>query len=164
MDSVSELLVVFGSSLSWLEESALARMVSESLPLTASLSAIHALGFTLITGAALVANLRLLGAVLAERPVLEVALPASRVIVCGLVISIATGALLFSGKATAAMTNGIFQAKMLLLAGAVVFHFVCYRAVARKQAPVRTMRLTGIFGLALWVGLATAACAFILLE
>jgi hypothetical protein len=161
---VSDLLAVLGSSLSWLEESELARIVSESLPLTASLSAIHALGFTLITGAALIANLRMLGAVLAERPVLEVAVPASRVIVYGLMISIATGALLFSGKATAAITNGIFQAKMLLLAGAVVFHFACYRAVARKQAAVGTLRVTGICGLALWVGLATAGCAFILLE
>jgi hypothetical protein len=87
MDSVSALLPVLGSLLSRLEESALARMVSESLPLTAALSAIHALGFTLFTGAVLVANLRLLGAVLAERPVLEVAVPASRVIVYGLVTS-----------------------------------------------------------------------------
>jgi hypothetical protein len=144
-----------------LESSALGRAVAESLLLTASLSAAHVVGFTLATGGALVANLRRLGVLLADRPVLQVTSPASRILVFGLAISIATGSLLFAGRATTAAGNGIFQVKMLLLVAAVASHFVAQRTDTRQ--PHRAAA-AGALGLALWTALSGAACAFILLE
>lgn len=149
----------------WLETTGVARAVAESLLVTASLSALHVLGFTLIMGSALVANLRLLGVLLNQRPILEVTGPALRGVAAGLAVSAATGVLLFAARAASVSANGIFQVKMLLLVAAAVFHFTVHRSVAQRvSATAPLLRATGAVGLALWLGVAVAACAFILLE
>ena len=149
----------------WLQNTAVAAAVRDSILLTGSLSAVHLLGFTLVTGGAFVSNLRLLGILLPGRPVVEVSRPATRGIALGLVLSIATGVLLFAPRATVAGANRIFQIKMLLLASAAVFHFTVHRGVSHRPAASRLMlRTTGAVGFLLWTGLALAGCAFILLE
>lgn len=151
--------------LEWLETSALASTIAQSLMLTASLSALHLIGFTLVTGGALLSNLRLLGAVLTQRPVAEVTQPAARGIALGLAISVTTGVLLFSGRASYVIASETFQLKMLLLAAAAVFHFTWHGRVSRwpSAGPV-LRRVTGAVGLSLWIGLAVTACVFILFE
>lgn len=148
----------------WMETTSVAVTVRDSLLLTAGLSAVHVLGFTLVTGSALVANLTLLGALFRGRPIVEVTAPAARGVALGLAISIATGMLLFAPRATPASGNGIFQLKMLLLVSATAFHFTVHRAVTRRTAAVWIRQATGAVGLALWLGLALAGAAFILLE
>lgn len=148
----------------WIATTSVAITVRESLLLTGALSAVHLLGFTLVTGGALVANLRLLGALFPDRPVLEVTGPAERGVAAGLAVSIGTGLLLFAPRAPSASANGIFQLKMLLLLAAATFHFTAHRGVARRGATPVLLRVTGGFGLALWAGVALAGCAFILLE
>ena len=133
--------------------------------MTAWLSAIHVIGFTLVMGSALVANLRMLGVVLPQRTAAEIVAPASRVIVLGLAVSMATGALLFSARATSAAANSTFQLKMLLLLSAATFHFaVAARLVRVSGTKARVFKVVAVVGLALWIGLALAACAFILFE
>jgi hypothetical protein len=154
-----------GALLAWLQTTAPAQWVAGSLQVTAALSAGHALAFTLVMGAAVVVNLRLLGWVLAERPPAETAGLADRLGAAGLMASIATGVLLFAGQATAVAANGFFQAKMLFLVAAVLFHvFVCRNMARRSVANAVLRRLVGACGLTLWLGLAVAACAFVLLE
>jgi len=151
--------------LTWIESTSLARAVASSASLTASVSAVHVLGFTLVTSGALVANLRVLGALFRDRPVAEVLRPASRAILVGLAISVSTGALLFAARAADVGTNGTFQLKMLLLLAAATFHFtVPHRLAAHAPASVPSARAAGWLGLSLWLGLALSACAFILLE
>ncbi len=152
--------------LDWLQTTALAQGIAQSLMLTATLSAVHMLGFTLVTGSALLVNLRLLGAVLAERPAVEITRPASVVIGLGLLISVVTGLLLFSGRATRIAASDAFQVKMLLLLAAAGFHFFWARRVSLRRggAGRALLRATGAIGLALWLGLAVAACIFILFE
>ena len=151
------------SLLQWLEGTGVAAAVASSTMVTGSLSAVHVLGFTLVTGGALVANLRALGALFPNRPV-DFARPANRAILLGLAISVTTGFLLFSARATEAAENGTFRLKMLLLVLAVVVHFVVRpRAAARGNAPRRARAVSAV-DLALWLGLAVTACAFILLE
>ena len=151
--------------LAWLETTAAAQWVSGSLPVTATLSSVHALAFTLVMGGAVVFDLRLLGAVLPQRPVVDLAAPSARIVAVGLIVSIATGVLLFSGKASAVAENGFFQTKMLLLVAAASFHFLACRSVLREGvATTGLQRLSGACGLTLWIGLAVAACAFILFE
>lgn len=156
---------VFESFFQWVETTNLARSVGESLSTTAWLSAIHLIGFTLVMGAALVASLRMLGVVLQQRAPAEVVALASRVIMVGLGVSITTGALLFSARAASAAANGTFQLKMLLLLSAAAFHFtVAARLGRRAEVDTRVLGIVAVVGLALWIGLALAACAFILFE
>lgn len=153
------------SFFTWLQTTRVAATVGDSNLLMGALSATHLVGFTLITGGALVSNLRMLGVLLSGQPVLDITRPASRGIAVGLVISVVTGVLLFSPRATAASRNGIFQIKMLCLIAAAVFQYSLHRAVARRSAASPgLLRATGAVGLSLWLGVALAGCAFILLE
>ena len=149
----------------WVEATRVAHTVRDSLVLTATLSAMHLIGFTLITGGALLTNLRFAGVLLAQQPLNDVIRPATRGIAAGLAISATTGGLLFSTRAIAAAENPIFRTKMSLLAAGVLLHF----AVQRRMATVTgaeggAVRASGVLGLAVWLGLALAGCAFILLE
>jgi hypothetical protein len=143
------------TALAWYQSSAVASTVGSSPTLTAVLSAFHALGFTFIMGGALFANLGRLGVLFPTRPVRETTGPGSTLIALGLVLSLPTGLLLFGPRATAAGHNTFFQLKMLLLVTAAAVQFGLLR---------RDSRGVGAAGLALWLGLAAAACAFILLE
>lgn len=149
----------------WLESTRVAVTVRDSLMLTGALSSVHLLGFTLTTGGALVANLNLLGVLLRNRPPIVVSRPATRGILAGLTISLLTGVLLFAPRATTASENGFFQLKMALLLAASAFHLAVHQRVVRRDATgVALRRLTAGIGLLLWIGLALAGCAFILLE
>lgn len=147
-----------GDLLSWIESTNLARTVGSSVGITASLSAIHVIGFTLVTSGALLANLRALGALFRASAIADVVRPANTAILMGLAISAPTGALLFAARATEVGSNGIFQLKMLLLVAAAAVHFVIHRR------PGVHVPATAALSLCLWLGLAVTACAFILLE
>ena len=151
--------------LAWLESTSVARTVGGSLWLTASFSAVHLLGFTLLSGAAFVLHLRLTGAMLRRAAVPEIARTASVLITVGLVISIVTGFLLFAGRATSIAPNGIFQTKMSLLALAVLWQVAVQRRLARATPlSPQAERGVGFAGLAIWLSLSVTACAFILLD
>jgi len=150
--------------LTWLESTYVAKTVSDSLALTASLSAAHLIGFALVTGGAFVMHLRLAGAMLRRASVLDVARPAGRLIALGLTVSAATGVLLFAGRASEIAANTIFQTKMSLIVIAVAWQLVLQRRLIQTVRSAETTHALGIIGLALWLGLAVTACAFILLE
>jgi hypothetical protein len=156
---------VFDSFLNGLQHTALAEHIASSTAWLGMLSAIHLVGFALLMGAMLIANLRLAGWLFTERPVREVTDPAARALAIGLSISVVTGGLHFITRAPAAAHNSIFQIKMLLLVGAAACQFLLQPGVVRADASSPTaLRLTGLLGLALWWGVALAGCAFILLE
>jgi hypothetical protein len=149
----------------WLEATTVALAIRNSQMLTAGLSAVHVIGLTLTSGGALLSGLRLLGVVLADHPVPDVTGAARRGITVGLAISVTTGLLLFSTRASAAVENPIFRIKMLLLAAAALYHATAFRAATARTDPARPTRpLHGVLTLGLWIGLAAAGCAFILLE
>jgi hypothetical protein len=147
-----------GDLLSWIESTNLARAIGSSVGVTASLSAIHVIGFTLVTSGALLANMRALGALFQARAVAAVVRPANTAILTGLAISVPTGALLFAARATEVGSNGTFQLKMLLLVTAAALHFVIHRRPGAYPPAAAALSLF------LWLGLAVTACAFILLE
>jgi hypothetical protein len=148
----------------WIESTSIATRIASSEMLTASLSATHVFGFTLVMSGALVANLRSLGVLLARRPALDIVRSANRVILLGLAISIVTGALLFSARATEVSANGTFRLKMALLLFAALFHFTVQRRLSAPLGAMQTARVISAISLSLWLGLAVTACAFILLE
>jgi hypothetical protein len=151
----------------WLDSvqtSALAQAIGNSRWATAVLSSLHLVGFTLLMGSTLISNLRLLGAVLPDRPIDEVTRPAARAAWIALAISAATGSLLFVPRASGAVANPTFQLKMLLLATAVGVQALALPRVAHSPLQPAAARVTGAAGLVLWLGLALAGCAFILFE
>mgnify|MGYP003578670865 CR=1 FL=1 len=103
--------------------------VRDSLMLTASLSALHLLGMTILAGAVIVANLRLAGAAFTTQSIAAVTGTTSRAMWVGLTISMATGLLLFSARAAQAAANGIFQLKMTLVEAADLFHLLLGGAI-----------------------------------
>jgi hypothetical protein len=151
--------------LTWIQTTRIATAIGESTLLTGVLSAIHLLGLTMLVGGALVSSLRMLGIILTERPMSDVTPSPVRGMTIGLAISVGSGLLLFAPRAPVAAANSFFQIKMLLLAAASTFHFAVYRGVSRRNDfGLSVAKSVGGFGLALWVGVAVAGCAFILLE
>lgn len=147
-----------------LQHSALATAISNSLWLTAGLSAVHVVGFSLVSGGALVGNLRLLGVLFAERPLLEILAPTRRGMAVGLTLSVITGGLLFSARAMSASRNEFFQLKMLLLMAAAAAQYVVQRRAIANDEEGLALKASGLLGLALWIGVGLAGCAFILWE
>jgi hypothetical protein len=163
--SMANVMSGLGSILLHLEGTRIAKVVANSLALTAGLSAIHLIGFTLLMGGAIVSNLRLAGVLLTRQTLVEIRRPAERGMLAGLCISVTTGVLLFSARASEASQNMLFQFKMAALVAAFVFQFVLQRRlVSTTLDPGRIARATGMVGLILWFTLAIAACAFVLLE
>ena len=148
-----------------LQHSWLAQTIANSQMLTAWLSAVHLLGFTLVMGSAVVSNLRLIGVMFADQPATQITQPARRALLFGACLSTATGVLLFMPRATGAVDNDFFRVKMTLLVLALLMLTTVQGKVARREATERGVaRLVGAIGLALWIGVALAAAAFILLE
>jgi len=149
---------------SFLETTMVAAAIRQSVPLTGLLSGLHLVGMTLIGGSALVSGLRATQATFADFPVSDVARATRRGISIGVTISIVSGGLLFAPRASTAIGSGYFQIKMLLLFGALTFHFAIYRLIARRPAGTSVVRLFGAIGTALWFAVILAGCSYILLE
>ncbi len=147
-----------------IESSRIAKAVGGTLLLSAGLSAAHLVGFTVLMGSAMVSNLRVAGLMFSDRPVLEITRPAARVMRAGLVISVCTGLLLVSPRVDASLANWIFTLKMALLVAAVGVHAVLGRVLRTSDATSPTIRIAGGFCIVLWIALALAGCAYILIE
>ncbi len=153
------------SLLAWLESSRLAATVGQSTLLTGLLSATHLIGLTLLAGGAVFSGLSLLGVLFPDRPVLDLSTVVKRGMTFGLALSVASGILLFLPRASAAVENGIFRGKMLLVVTGAIFHFTVYRrAASRLDDATGVRRAAGVVGLLIWIGVAVAGCAYILLE
>jgi hypothetical protein len=150
---------------SWLESTGLARVVGESQSVTAWLSAVHAVSYTIVMSAGLVWSLHAGGLLLRQASSASVARPARRLLVVGLAISILTGISLFAPRASYTGPVGAFQLKLALIVGASILQFATTRAVLRGLPPaITTLRAAGVAGLVLWLALAATACWFILFE
>lgn len=150
---------------SWLEASAIGSTVGGSIGITSALSAVHVAGVTLLAGSVIVSALRLLGLLFPDAPAADVTRGPRLGILVGLVVSVTSGALLFSPRAAAAVENEFFQLKMTLLAGGILFHLLVYRRLlSAAGGPDLWSRLGGAVAIALWMGVVGAGSAYILLE
>lgn len=141
--------------LAWIESTGLATSIAGSRGLTGALSSIHLVGLTLVVGSALVRALRAVGAFLPDTPADDVERSTDRGVVIGCTISVTTGVLLWTARASAASENGFFQTKMVLILVAIALQVAIG---ARKTALLRVLASV------LWFGVVLAGCAFILLE
>lgn len=149
----------------WIQSTGIATAIAGSRNLTGALSAAHLVGLTLVLGSAFVRGLRAFGALLPDARADQVIGATNRGVAIGCAISVVTGLLLWSARASEAATNGYFQLKMGLVAASVVLHAVL---VSRATSPRSRMdppspALHGA-ALLLWFGVVLAGCAFIFVE
>ena len=147
--------------LTWVETTGVARAVRDSLALTASLSAVHLVGMTLVGGGALVSGLRWAGLLFADHPAAAVMRPAGRAIGLGLIISVVTGVLLVAPRAAASAANGFFQWKMTFLIAAAACDVFVRRGSGVEG---RAATAAGLLRSVLYGAVIVAGCGFILLE
>ncbi len=148
----------------WMEATSLAGTIRESSRLTGALSAFHLIGLTLIAGGAVVSNLARFGVLGETEHGAEATRPVARAMTVGLCISVATGLLLLAPRASTAVANSTFQLKMSLLAVAALLHFTLQRANRGTPTVGGVLRAGGALELVLWISVALAGCAYILLE
>jgi hypothetical protein len=147
----------------WLESTALAATIQESLYGFPAVVAIHILGLTLSVGSLLWVDLRLLGLCMRGVRVSEIYRGLAPWFAAGFLLMFASGAVLFTAFATSAYANVFFRIKMLALAlaalNAVGFHWLSGKRSAAWDAapqPPATARLAGLTSLVLWVAVIVA--------
>ncbi|MBR1210016.1 DUF6644 family protein [Bradyrhizobium sp. JYMT SZCCT0180] len=143
-----------------LQESALGHLMRSSPALYPAVEILHILGFVVLVGSILALDLRLLGwgRAIPIAPMAKLLLPLSRI---GFVLAVSMGFLLFSADASHVVRNPAFQAKLLLIAAAlvnvVIAHAGPWRRVAlwHDEAPAGA-KVTALVSLLLWLGVVCA--------
>lgn len=140
-----------------LETTGVGTLVRESLYGFPILVGMHLLGLAVAIGSLVWFDLRLTGAVLTSVPVSRVYRQLMPWATLGFVVSFVTGALLFTGYATAAYGNPYFRLKMvaIVVAGlnAGIYHLVTERGREQWDAaphPPAAVRMAGAVSLLAW--------------
>lgn len=142
------------------QESALGHLMRSSPALYPTVEILHILGFVVLVGSIVALDLRLLGfgRAIAIEPLARLLLPLAR---GGFLVAISMGLLLFSADAAHVVRNPAFQAKLLLIAAAlvniVIAHAGPWRRLARWHAEASGgAKVTALASLLLWLA---AICA-----
>ena len=142
----------------WLEASALATAIRNSLYLFALIESFHVVGVSIVVGTVLVIDLRLLGLASSRRPFTVMASDIFRWTWLAFALAVATGVLMFVTNATSYYVNTYFRAKMamLVLAGInmAAFELTARRSVAawdRDPAAPPAGKRVAVLSLAIWV-------------
>src|SRR5262245_56134865 len=113
----------------WLGSTSFGMWLGQSVERIAWLFVFHILGITLLLGTVIVSNLRIFGLALKREPLPELARDMDPLAIVGLCLTLASGALIFTGGAENYFMGWWFRTKMILLVSALVFHFAVFRTV-----------------------------------
>jgi hypothetical protein len=139
----------------WLEASAPSRAISTSAWAFAVVESVHLLALSVIGGAVLILDLRLLGFGLRRQSIREVAREAQPWLVGSLLVMLATGVVLFISEPIKCYYSTPFWVKMTSLALAMLFTFTVRRRMTlADEATVRPVlyKLVALVSLTLWFG------------
>lgn len=147
----------------WLETTAIAALIQESLYGFPIFVGAHILGISLSAGTLLWADLRLLGVSLRGYRLTEVYRGLAPWFLAGFGVMIISGTVLFTAFATSAYGNVYFRIKMvaIVLAGvnASIFHWAAAREVSRSGPATDTptiARISGLTSIVLWTAVIVA--------
>lgn len=142
----------------WLESTAVATLVRETLYGFPIVVAFHIMGLILSIGMLLWFDLRLLGLAMTRTRVSDLYRRLAPYIVCGFVVMFVTGLMLFTAFAVAAYGNLYFRIKVaaMIIAGvnALVFHFSTERSIAGWDdlpRPPLAARIAGLTSAVVWM-------------
>ena len=137
----------------WCEATAIGTAIRSSPWAFAVIESVHLLGLSVIGGAVLLVDFRLLGLGLKRQPVSELARDAQPWLIGGLVFMIGSGVLLFLAESIKCYYSFAFWTKMTALALAILFTFTVRRRVALAEQPrvdAFRMRVVGAISILLW--------------
>jgi hypothetical protein len=148
-------------ALNLIQASALSHAISKSNHLLiAGFQVFHVMGFVLLLAALVLISLRLLGLVLTQQPVPEVASQALRLVWSGLALAVGSGVLMFIGSPKHYFYNPAFDVKMVLLLVAVLVQALLFRKVANSDHPSPWLaRITVAVSLVFWFAVSMAGRA-----
>ena len=156
---------LFHPFVSWLGNTGFGLWLGRSVERIAWMFIFHTLGLTLLIGTVVVLNLRIFGLALQRQTIGDVAREMEPLTVIGLIVTLISGSLIFTGGAENYYMVDWFRTKMIFLFFALSFHFAVFRTVIRaddgKRNPLLA-KLTGGVTLLLWfsVGISGRAIAF----
>lgn len=139
----------------WCDATTVGSAIRTSSWAFAVIESVHLLGLSVIGGAVLLVDLRLLGFGLRDQPISGVARAAFPWLVGSLVVMLLTGIALFLSEALKCYDSPPFWVKMSCLALAMLFTFTVRRSVTmadeRRVRPV-SYKLVALVSLTLWFG------------
>jgi hypothetical protein len=139
----------------WIASSPLSHPISQSTWMFAVIESIHLLALSVIGGAVLIVDLRLLGFGLRTRTLEEVARDAQPWFICSWSVMIVTGLLLFVSEPQKLYYSTPFEVKMVSLLLATIFALTVRRKVTLagegRVSPI-WMKLVAVVSLTLWFG------------
>jgi hypothetical protein len=127
-------------------------LIRQSIWGFAIVETIHLFGLMLLLGGIFVISMRLLGLMMAKRPVYEVAEDINPWMLAGLAIMLVSGVSRWASEAIRMYSSPWFRLKMAFLLASLIFQFTLYRKGTRRDAPPILQKLTGVFALILWFG------------
>ena len=151
------------AALDWLQKTALAIHIRDSLLLFPLLEATHVIGLAIVVGTVVIIDLRLLGLATTHRAFSRLGADTLPWTLGGFGIAAVTGGLMFSTNATVYFHNTWFRAKVLLLVlaamNAILFELTARRTIVdwdlrRSTPPVA--RAIAAMSLVIWIGVIVA--------
>ena len=139
----------------WAEATTLGEMIRTSTWAFAVIESFHLLALSVIGGAVLIVDLRLLGFGLRKQPIADLARDARPWFVGSLIVMVVTGVGLFLSEPMRLYDSTAFAVKMTCLALVIVFTFtVRMRVTMADEGRVRPtwLKLVALVSLALWFG------------
>ena len=144
----------------WAEASWWGTFVRESTMGFAIASVFLLFGIALLLGGVFLMSLRLLGLIMIDRPVSEVAAGFRKWTIIGMVVTLLAGPTMAAATAMRYYDSGAFWLEQELLVAALVFHFAVYERVTRRDDAGAALRaITAIVALFLWFGVGVAGRA-----
>ncbi|MDB6088488.1 MAG: hypothetical protein JWN85_1272 [Gammaproteobacteria bacterium] len=147
--------------LNWIQGSWLSHGISRSNHLLiAAFQVLHVMGFVLLLASLVLISLRLLGLILKQQTVPQVAREATPLIWLGLALAVGTGLLMFIGSPRHYFYNPAFALKMLLLLLAVIVQASLFGRVAASEAQKPWLARTAVaLSLLFWFAVSMAGRA-----
>ena len=152
----------FSDLVAFFEDSGIAEAIRENDTLFPFVESVHVIAISLVVGSILVLDLRLLGFASVGRPVSRLANAILPVTWGAFAIAATSGFLLFISNASKYLSNGYFDAKIILICAAglnmLVFHAIGARDMpqweSRGQPPLPA-RAAGALSILLWIAVVT---------
>ena len=139
----------------WVAASPLSKAISTSTWAFAVIESIHLLALSVIGGAVLIVDLKLLGYGIRTQPLAEVARDAQKWFLGSWIVMIVTGVLLFWSEPQKLYYSTPFAVKMLCLVLGTIFALTVRRKAAlapEGRLSALEMKMIAIVSLALWFG------------
>jgi hypothetical protein len=143
----------------WAEATALGEMIRSSTWAFAVIESCHLLALSVVGGAVLIVDLRLLGFGLHTQPIADLAREARPWLAGSLIVMLVTGVGLFLSEPMKCYASAAFAVKMICLALAIVFTFTVRTKVTMAgegRVRPRWLKLVALVSLALWFGVAAS--------